>query len=585
MSVRRVAILSVHTSPLAQPGTGDGGGMNVYVRALAAALAHAGVECDVFTRRERSDAPDGRRSVEAGFRVVHVDAGPSGAGAAARPDRRSSIRSSTRRSPGCATRGGDYDVLHANYWVSGAVGHRLKHELDRPLVATFHTLARVKAEAGFDDEPEHRVRARARDRRLRRPDARVDGRGAGAARGALRRRAVAHRDRAAGRRPLGVPSGRRPGAPREPRSASTTGRVLLFVGRIQPLKGVDLAIARARRARRSRQRCSSSSAARAARRPGGAGASARAASTSSGSRDQVRFVPPAAPRRARRLLPRRRRVRRAVAQRVVRSGRARSGRVRNAGRRGRGRRSALARRRRRHRLPRRRPRPRRLRRAARRAARRSRARDATMGERGGRRARAVTRGASPRRGCAGSTATSSRASPCSAADRQLTPARRAARSGAPAAPRRCSPSTSRAGRGASRGCRPSSTTRRSRAGTCASVATGATRRRSTSTCTSARCATSCTSCPTRRATTSSSTGSCSAQPRDSTAPASRSGPTATSTSSAASLLEHLDADELDRVLGELYALTERWFSAALTVFRRAAWFVTTCHDVRLCEIV
>ena len=54
--------------------------------------------------------------------------------------------------------GDDYDVLHANYWVSGAVGHRLKHALDRPLVATFHTLARVKAEAGFDDEPEQRAR-------------------------------------------------------------------------------------------------------------------------------------------------------------------------------------------------------------------------------------------------------------------------------------------------------------------------------------------------------------------------------------------------------------------------------------------
>ena len=47
-------------------------------------------------------------------------------------------------------------MLHANYWISGAVGHRLKHALDRPLVATFHTLARVKAEAGFDDEPEQR---------------------------------------------------------------------------------------------------------------------------------------------------------------------------------------------------------------------------------------------------------------------------------------------------------------------------------------------------------------------------------------------------------------------------------------------
>ena len=51
-----------------------------------------------------------------------------------------------------------YDALHANYWISGALGHKLKHELDVPLVATFHTLARVKADAGVDDDPEQRSR-------------------------------------------------------------------------------------------------------------------------------------------------------------------------------------------------------------------------------------------------------------------------------------------------------------------------------------------------------------------------------------------------------------------------------------------
>src|ERR1700729_311299 len=77
MPVRRVAVLSVHTSPLAQPGAGDGGGMNVYVRALAAALTRAGVECDVFTRREDPAVPSVTR-VEDGFRVVHIDVGPTG---------------------------------------------------------------------------------------------------------------------------------------------------------------------------------------------------------------------------------------------------------------------------------------------------------------------------------------------------------------------------------------------------------------------------------------------------------------------------------------------------------------------------
>src|SRR5215467_5581541 len=75
MSARRVAIFSVHTSPLAQPGTGDGGGMNVYVRALASALARAGVPVDVLTRAEHPEQLP-CVDVEPGFRVLHVPAGP-----------------------------------------------------------------------------------------------------------------------------------------------------------------------------------------------------------------------------------------------------------------------------------------------------------------------------------------------------------------------------------------------------------------------------------------------------------------------------------------------------------------------------
>src|SRR5947208_1815888 len=73
---RRVAMLSVHTSPLAQPGAGDGGGMNVYVRSLASNLARAGVSCDVLTRAEHAEQPP-VVEVERGFRVVHIGAGPT----------------------------------------------------------------------------------------------------------------------------------------------------------------------------------------------------------------------------------------------------------------------------------------------------------------------------------------------------------------------------------------------------------------------------------------------------------------------------------------------------------------------------
>ncbi|MDQ3146575.1 MAG: glycosyltransferase, partial [Actinomycetota bacterium] len=73
--MRRLAVLSFHTSPLVQPGTGDSGGMNVYVRELVSALAQAGVACDVYTRAWAPDLP-AEVAVEPGFRVVHVEAGP-----------------------------------------------------------------------------------------------------------------------------------------------------------------------------------------------------------------------------------------------------------------------------------------------------------------------------------------------------------------------------------------------------------------------------------------------------------------------------------------------------------------------------
>ena len=73
--VPALAILSMHTSPLAQPGTADAGGMNVYVRELATALARSGVRCEVYTRRESPDQP-AFGWVEPGFRAHHISAGP-----------------------------------------------------------------------------------------------------------------------------------------------------------------------------------------------------------------------------------------------------------------------------------------------------------------------------------------------------------------------------------------------------------------------------------------------------------------------------------------------------------------------------
>ena len=150
-----VAILSMHTSPLVQPGMGDSGGMNVYVRELSASLAQAGVDVRVYVRRSDGAVAD-RVHVEPGFEVVHVDAGPFDLAKedlpAVVPAFADAVAADLADRP--------VDVLHANYWLSGQAGHLLKHRLDLPLVATFHTLARVKT-AGGDPEPAEREQAEA----------------------------------------------------------------------------------------------------------------------------------------------------------------------------------------------------------------------------------------------------------------------------------------------------------------------------------------------------------------------------------------------------------------------------------------
>jgi D-inositol-3-phosphate glycosyltransferase len=235
--MQRVAMLSVHTSPLAQPGTGDGGGMNVYVRALGSALARAGVPVDVLTRAEHPEQPP-IVEVEPDFRVLHVPAGPCApVRLRALPELVGPFTDAAHR---LLDEGGEYDVLHANYWVSGAVGHRLKHELDLPLVTTFHTLDRVKAEVGLADDVPLRPRVEAEV--VRCADLVVASTheeqlqlerhyGADPSRVEIITPGVDHRvffptDRVAARRHLALPA----------------GPILLFVGRLQPLKGADLAV-------------------------------------------------------------------------------------------------------------------------------------------------------------------------------------------------------------------------------------------------------------------------------------------------------------------------------------------------------
>jgi D-inositol-3-phosphate glycosyltransferase len=227
----------MHTSPLAQPGAGDGGGMNVYVRALASALARAGVECDVYTRAEDpTQVPVVQ--VEPGFRVVHVNAGPLAP--VPRYELPALVDPFIEETTRLLDAGPPVDALHANYWLSGAVAHQLKHRRDLPMVATFHTLARVKADAGIDDDPDERARVEqaviaCSDLMLASTEAERD-------QLAMLYGAVSERVEVV---PPGVdhsvffPSDANVAKDR----LGLDGRkMLLFAGRIQPLKGVGLAV-------------------------------------------------------------------------------------------------------------------------------------------------------------------------------------------------------------------------------------------------------------------------------------------------------------------------------------------------------
>ncbi len=129
--------------------------MNVYVRELAGSLARAGVPVRVYVRRTEAGLPE-RVTVEPGFEVVHIDAGPLGLPKERVADHLDHFTDAVEAD----LLGTDVEVLHANYWLSAVAAHRIKHRLSLPLVATFHTLARVKADAG-DEEPEARARAEA----------------------------------------------------------------------------------------------------------------------------------------------------------------------------------------------------------------------------------------------------------------------------------------------------------------------------------------------------------------------------------------------------------------------------------------
>jgi D-inositol-3-phosphate glycosyltransferase len=158
-SPRRVAVLSVHTSPLDQPGTGDAGGMNVYVTEVARRLADRGVEVDIFTRAASGDLPPSVL-IEPGVTVRHVTAGPfQGLSKEDLPGQLCAVTSGVLRAEAARPEGW-YDVVHSHYWLSGQVGWLAAERWNVPLVHAMHTMAKVKnltLADGDVPEPDGRV--------------------------------------------------------------------------------------------------------------------------------------------------------------------------------------------------------------------------------------------------------------------------------------------------------------------------------------------------------------------------------------------------------------------------------------------
>jgi D-inositol-3-phosphate glycosyltransferase len=238
--LKRVAVISYHSSPLLEPGSGDAGGMTVYVRELAEQLAAEGPVTDIFTRYDGG----GPRAVELfpGVRVISIDAGPR------EPLEKEELTEHieefvTGVRAFATSQRIAYDVVHSHYWQSGLAAEELAHAWSVPLVHSNHTLGKVKNRMlapGDVPEPLSRLKGEmeviaASDVLIASTDEELEQLASmyGAPRDRLKvlHPGVDHRlfvpgDKTAARRELGLED----------------EAVLLYVGRIQPLKGVDLAI-------------------------------------------------------------------------------------------------------------------------------------------------------------------------------------------------------------------------------------------------------------------------------------------------------------------------------------------------------
>jgi D-inositol-3-phosphate glycosyltransferase len=239
--IRRVAMVSLHTSPLDQPGTGDAGGMNVYVIELSKRLARQGIEVDIFTRATDSALPP---LVEAhdGVTVRHIHAGPfEGLTKHELPGQLCVFAREVLRAE-AAQPLGHYDAVHSHYWLSGQVGALARDRWGVPLVHTMHTMAKVKnAALAQGDRPEPAARVIGEEQVVEAADVLI-------ANTRLEARQLvdlydAEPDRVQVIHPGVDLSVFRPLDQTQVRASlglAADAQVLLFAGRIQPLKGPDV---------------------------------------------------------------------------------------------------------------------------------------------------------------------------------------------------------------------------------------------------------------------------------------------------------------------------------------------------------
>lgn len=236
----RICVIAYHSSPLMEPGSGDAGGMTVYVRALAASLADQGIATDVFTRA--AEGNPAITEIQPGVRVISIAAGPRAVLPKERLRHHIAEFADGMRAFAISQRMG-YDLIHSHYWQSGLAGKALAGRWGIPLVHSNHTLGRVKNKwLAPGDAPEPAVRVAGEHEVIDAAEVLVASTaeewrqlaelyGAPPERLKILYPGVDHDlfspgDRGDARRLLGLPE----------------GRLLLAVGRIQPLKGLDLAI-------------------------------------------------------------------------------------------------------------------------------------------------------------------------------------------------------------------------------------------------------------------------------------------------------------------------------------------------------